>query len=104
MDYVADSGVLLVGTNSHTILPEPIADLMRFENNPRRIRGDMEDMSGFSGYDYGEEEAKDGFSNDGDDYVLQGDTLDEKLAKIMAAEHAILAQDRTGDQGEEADQ
>jgi len=103
MDYVADSGTLLVGTNSHTIVPENIADLMRFENNPKRIRGDMDDMSGFSGYDYGEEEAKDEFSNDGDDYVLEGSTIDDKLAEIMKAEHAILAQDKTGNQGEEAD-
>lgn len=55
MDYVADSGTLLIGTNTHSILPHPIADLMRFENNPKRRRGDMEDMSGWDD-DYDEEE------------------------------------------------
>ena len=79
MDYVAESGTLLVGTNTHAILPHNIADLMRFENNPtRRVRGDMEDMSGFS---YGdEEEAKEPFEDDGDEYYLEGMTLDEKIA------------------------
>ena len=103
MDYVADSGTLLVGTNSHTILPEPIADLMRFENNPRRIRGDMDDMSGYSGVDYDEEEAKDEFADDGDEYYLEGMSLDDKIAQLVKAEHAILDQDKKGRHGEEAD-
>ena len=80
MDYVADSGTLLVGTNTHAILPHPIADLMRFENNPRRRRGDMEDMSGFGDSDeYGQEERKEPFEDDGDEYYLEGMTLDEKI-------------------------
>lgn len=56
MDYVAESGTLLVGTNSHAILPHSIVDLMSFENNPRRKRGDMEDMSGWDEDDYDNEE------------------------------------------------
>ena len=81
MDYVAESGTLLVGTNTHAILPHNIADLMRFENNPtRRRRGDMEDMSGWS---YGdEEEVKEEFEDDGDEYYLEGMTLDDKIAAL----------------------
>lgn len=82
MDYVAESGTLLVGTNTHAILPHNIADLMRFENNPTRRRrgGDMEDMSGWS---YGdEEEIKEPFEDEGDEYYLEGMTLDEKIAQL----------------------
>ena len=78
-DYVADSGTLLVGTNSHAILPHSIVDLMNFHYNPKRIRGDMEDMSGCDDMDYGDEESKEPFEDDGDEYYLEGMSLDEKI-------------------------
>ena len=46
MDYVTDSGTLLIGTNTHAILPHSITDLMNFDN-VGRIAGMDE-----SGYDY----------------------------------------------------
>ena len=103
MDYVAESGTLLVGTNTHAILPHNIADLMRFENNPTRRRrgGDMEDMSGWS---YGdEEEIKEPFEDEGDEYYLEGMTLDEKIAQLQQNANKIMEQDKKGFRGEVED-
>ena len=88
MDYVAESGTLLIGTNTHSILPHPIADLMRFENAPRHKRGmigDMEDASngGFDDEYYGAEESKDD-EGDQTDFILDGMSVDDKIAQIVA--------------------
>ena len=42
MDYVAESGTLLIGTNTQAILPHNIAELMRFENIGQ-LYGDYEE-------------------------------------------------------------
>ena len=75
MDYVTDSGTLLIGTNTHAILPHNIIDLMNFAN-VGRVAGMDE-----SGEEYGsEEEKKEQFDDEGDEYYLEGMTLDEKIA------------------------
>ena len=42
----------------------------------------MEDMSGLSNMDYGEEESKQPFEDDGDEYYLEGMSLDEKILQL----------------------
>ena len=70
MDYVAESGTLLVGTNTHAILPHNIAELMRFENTGF-IHGEYEE----------DEETKEQYVDpEEDEYYLEGMTLDEKIA------------------------
>ena len=100
MDYVTDSGTLLIGTNTHAILPHSITDLMNFDN-VGRIAGMDE-----SGYDYysDEEQKKEQFSEEGDEYYLEGMTLDEKIAQLTKNANQILEKDKKGYMGEREDQ
>ena len=91
MDYVTDSGTLLIGTNTHAILPHNITELINFENVGR--------VAGMDGSDeeFGsEEEKKEQFEDEGDEYYLEGMTLDEKIAQLTKNANTILAKDKKG--------
>ena len=99
MDYVTDSGTLLIGTNTHAILPHNITDLMNFENLGRI--GGMDESEA----EYGsEEEKKEQFEDEGDEYYLEGMTLDEKIAQLTKNANQILEKDKKGYLGEKEDQ
>ena len=92
MDYVSESGTLLVGTNTFAILTQSITEWVNFGGiyDEDNLAIEFDSMAEGEEYKYGADDSygdeMDGRQNMGDsDYdILEGQTLDEAIGDIVA--------------------
>ena len=83
MDAVTESGTLLVGTNTFTILTQQITEWINFNSDEFPA---IEDGSNYEERKYEEYDGSDydGYGREERDDILEGRTLDEHLDEIYA--------------------
>ena len=88
MDYVQESGTLLLGTDNNSIVTHNIVDLLNY------FRTDFKEMD-MEGMDYYDEENQDQEEEKWD--PMEGEDINEAFNRIMAEQKTIMQRDKEGE-------